>query len=269
MIITKVRLIGASTVDLPIVGALPSDPYVLKAADGFGPTQNDINLVNTLRQGGVYQGRRPQLRVPVMRVGFNANWGAGQTPESLRTALYSLLSPAGDRVTMQLMNGVSIVAQCFGYIEKIEPAIFAKDPEAVITLQCTQSYFEALNDVQYTPDVYSGFVINNQGTDETGFALAISMATSATSLTLTKTATNEKMLFTHGFLAGDILRLNTEAGFLRAELERNGGLSSLLLAMSADSKWLQLNYGVNSFSFSNPNAINTAVFTYLPKFAGI
>ncbi len=38
----KIRLLGVTNVDLPIVGADPSGPYVLKSADGLGPPNRTL-----------------------------------------------------------------------------------------------------------------------------------------------------------------------------------------------------------------------------------
>ncbi len=56
MDITKIRIIGLSTVDLPIIGALPSDSYILKAADGLGPPESDVSIASSLEQWGRLSG---------------------------------------------------------------------------------------------------------------------------------------------------------------------------------------------------------------------
>src|SRR5689334_2316445 len=97
MKIDTLRLVvGPTTVDLPVVGADPSGPFVLKGADGLGPPDIDVVIADMVQEGGVRQKKRASNRQIVALVGLNPDWSTGITPEDLRTVLYELLTPPFD-----------------------------------------------------------------------------------------------------------------------------------------------------------------------------
>lgn len=257
---TQIRLIGASTVDLPLVGLLPSNPYILKAADGLGPVEVDVSITNTLTQGGVYQGRRPQLREVVLRVGVNPGWHVGQTAEQLRTTLYGLLTPKyGNPVRMQLMDGTIALTQNDCYVKKFEVAIFSKDPEVQITLGFAQPYLLSptvsfLSPAKTISGGYTNFDIVNPGTAPSGFQLFMEF-TAATGATLQLSDDNpfgEMLSLTKSFAVGDKLRIDTRAGQRGIwKTPAGGSENSIINALNPTTDWLQLSGGTNHLKINN------------------
>lgn len=265
---TKIRLIGLSTVTLPIIGALPSDTFILKAADGLGPPESDVSISNSLETGGVYLGRRTHSREIVLRVGLNANFKLGQTPNSLRTILYGLLTPAEtEAVKVQFLNGESIVAVTTGYVSKIEIVPFSKDPEVQIVIPCPETYLR--DDVSTTviPSTKNPFVIPNTGTAPTGFNMEITFTQAQDTWFLTGPQ-NWKMNFEYQFNAFDVLRFNTRPGYRSIERVRNGVVANLIYTLSPGSKWLILRGGANEFTPLR-GSFNWGFVNYTPKYWGI
>lgn len=268
MNITKIRIIGLSTIDLPIIGALPSDSFILKAADGLGPPESDVSISSSIELGGVFMGRRTHSREMVFRVGLNANYKLGQTPESLRTTLYGLLTPSEFQfVRTQFMDGLTVVAVVVGYISKIEIVPFTKDPEVQIVIQCPDPYLSAPDEITKNTGIKNPFEVENAGTAPTSFNMEVIFNQNLDSWVLTDSR-NWKMNFEYAFLAGDILRFNTRPGQRSIERVRGASTANLIYTLSADSKWLILRGGVNEFTPSS-GAFSWGYVKYTPQYWGI
>lgn len=282
MMFTKIRLVGRTNVDFPIVGAKPSDPYILKAVDGLGPPEGDVSIVNT-SQGGVYQGRRPQLREPVARVGLNPSYALGQTVGSLREQLYGLLSPSGndERIDFQLMNGAVVVAHAYGYVKRIEINPFTKEPEAQITIACISPYLSDPNATFATPEMtydsgFTYFSVLNGGSAPSGFALSVIFtADHSGSLQIFSDASSPFspiLSILHSFVEGDSLTLNTVPGSISIMKTPPGGSSDdavSILGSYSSGPWLQLHSGLNNLKINSPDLDWVFGLVYTPQYWGI
>lgn len=265
---TKLRINGLTAVDLPIVGATPSDVYILKDVDGLGPPEVDVSIADTLNAGGFYQGRRPQSREIVARVGLNPDFSAGQTASDLRASLYGMLTPgASDNLTVQIMDGVTVLVQTLGYVKKMEINPFSKDPEVQVTIACLSWYLEVPNLLFVAPADKAAPAIDNVGTAPSGIHLEVVFTSNLSSWTLTNAA-GKKMLVTYAFLTGDKLTIDTRPGSRGIWLVRGGVTTNIIWALSADSTWLMLHGGNNIFSTSS-QAFNWGDVYYLPQHWGI
>ena len=265
---TKIRLTGLTAIEFPIVGALPTDPYILKAADGLGPPEVDVSIVDTLNAGGYYQGRRPQNREVVLRVGLNPDYGSDQTAADLRTVLYGMLTPgSSDSVLLEIINNTTVLATTTGYLKKLEIVPFSKDTEVQLTIACTSPYLQAVDRLYVDPGSTSAPAINNVGTAPTGFKMSLQFTTALASWSLTDAA-GKKIEFVHDFLANDILTFDTRAGSRTIELTRDLVTTKIIAALTSDSMWLSLYGGNNVFATSDPNFTWGDVY-YLPQYWGI
>ncbi len=268
MDITKIRLIGLFTVDFPIVVALPSDPYILKGADGLGPPVVDVSIATSTVQGGTYQGRRPQNREIVLRVGLNPNYKLGQTAAGLRDTLYGMLTPAAaDALPVKLMKDDIVVAETTGYVSNIVIVPFSKEPEVQITIPCIEPYFSSPNLVTLVPTSKTGFVIPNNGTAPTGFEMEITFLPSGINWTLNGLG-SEKMTFDYIFQNGDKLKFNTNPGQRFIQVTRNNVPINIIHTLTPDSVWLMLRGGNNAFTIFNP-VFNWGFVSYKPKYWGL
>lgn len=289
MYFSKIRLAGLTNVDLLKDGARPSDPYIFKSADGLGAPEGDVSIQQTLYQGGVYQGRRPQLREIVIRVGLNPNWNVGQTSADLRDELYGLLTPSyGEIMKVQLMDDTDIVAQTDGVVKRIEPVLFAKEPEAQITISCTQSYLTAPIDLYLSSlakvidGSYTIFDIPNAGTAPSGFYLSMVFNSDhGGSLQISQYGVTFGPILSitpdTAFAAGDQLEVNTIAGQRGLWVTRSGSSTRHSLIDQANNAgangmmWLQLHGGLNRFKVNNTDFAWGPVFAFMqtPAFWGV
>lgn len=287
---TKIRFVGPTNVDFPVEDVTPEGPYILKGADGVGPSEIAVSIAPTLLEGGVYQGRRPANKEPVFRVGLQPDWDVGQTAGELRAELYGLLTPRfGKPIILRFMNESVVVAQTEGQVSKMEIAAFAKDPEVQITFPTFKPYFYAPTSINSTPTKtvngsLTNFDVDNIGDAPSGFWMGITFTAAVaagTGVVLTDDAADgESMAIMRSFGIGDTLIIDTRAGSRGVWRIPSGGgaKTSILNDLDEDSPWMQLHGGVNTLHINNidfdwytdtaPNP-DVGPFAYLPAYWGV
>lgn len=253
---TKLRLIGASTVNLPIIGATPVGPFVLKGADGLAPPERTVAYADTVEEGGIRQNVRAANREIVMRIGLQPDWNVGQTPGDLREVLYGMLTTKYDeQVKCQIMNGSTVVAQAKGDVSKLEASIFVADPEVQLTLECDHPHLLATAIGYQTPvRTVSGantlIDISNDGTAKAGFWMGVTLQDLPTGGKIELSddrATPAKMSIAGPWAVGDTFIVDTRAGSRGVWRIPSGSTTkaSKLNDLAGDSPWLQLYGGDN------------------------
>lgn len=265
MLFTKIRLAGKTNVDLPIVGALPSDTYILKDASGLGPPDVIVTIMN-----GVYQSSLPSDRELVFRVGLNPNYGVNQTAEQLRTELYKLLVTGyGKSISVQIMNDNAVKAKADGYVRKIEIVPFSKEPEVQITFASINSYLVAPNAEVVVPAGISTFQVINVGTARTGFRAEFNITGTINDFTLTSTDEPDLYMIIDGALiSGDILVIDTRSRYREISMVRDGDYTNRIGDLMPDSSWLDLDEGLNTFDTSS-NKFTWGSVTFTPQYWGV
>ena len=263
MKVTSIRLQGLHTVDLPLYVAKPSDPYLIKAADGLGPPEHEV-----LISGNVLQGRVPKNREIVFRIGLTPDYRQNETASDLRDRLYGLFAPerADGAVPIHFMNGQQILASTQGWVSNIDPALFSKEPEVNLTFPCTEPYLHAPDYVSTVPATKNIFTIVNAGSAPTGIEVELTFTQAMPSWTLS--TQNSFMRFDHAFAAGDILRFNTLEDRRSIARIRAGTETKIIGALTGSSTWAQLHGGTNTFFTSN-QAFTWNYIRYQPLFLGV
>jgi hypothetical protein len=265
------RFVGASTVDFPLLGADQSGPFVLKSAEGLGPSEITVRMSQTVLEKGLYQGKASSLKNLVALVGLQPDWNVGQTPEELRTLLYSLLTPRyGQMVRAEIVHNGVVQGYVQGQVSKMETALFTKDPAVQITLECDYPYFLAPSPISQIPvqrDVggIRAFDVENDGTAPAGFQMGVILrANVGTSLILSDENPLGQRLQIDGinWVSGDRFVVDTRAGSRGVWRGAGGGplVSALTNLNAAVSEWLQLYGGDNAL------LLNTSAFDWDPEF---
>lgn len=271
MTMDKLRLVGAQSVDFPILGADPSGPFVLKSVEGLGPPEINVRLARSVLEKAIYQGKSPVLRQIIALVGLQPDWDVGQTPKDLRKQLYSLLTPRyGRMVQAQVFDNGEYHSFAQGHISKLEPALFTKDPAVQITLDCDYAYLLAPDSVEQQPVQRTvggirAFDVVNEGDAPAGFKAGFTlMANVGTSLILKDEDPQGMRMQIDGinWVAGDRFVIDTRPGSRGVWRGPGGGnLVPVLNNMNAAvSEWLYL-YGGN-----NTLTINTTAFDWDPAY---
>lgn len=279
---TKIRLVGPSNVDLPKEGVVEAlNPFVLKGADGIGPVEVDVAYAPTLQMGGVYQGRRPQLREITILVGLQPDWNIGQTAEELRTILYGLLTPKFELpIKVQFMNGETVVAEAQGQVKTMEISAFSKDPEVQVVVSCDHAYLKAPTIVYQTPSktVSGGYTlidVTNTGTAPSGFWMGLTFTAPHTaSLQILDNASFPKIInLGTNYATGDTVIIDTRAGTRGAWkiAAAGGGFVSILNELSPSSPWIQLHGGTNRLKINNTTGFSWygSKFGHTPAYWGV
>lgn len=252
----KLRFIGASSVDLPLMGATPSGPFVLKGAEGLGPPEISVRMARTVLEKAVYQGKSASLRQIIAVAGLQPNWDIGQTAEELRTQLYSLLSPKnGSMVRAEIISAGVVQGYAQGQLSKFETALFTQDPAVQIVLDCDYPYFLHPTTItqQPAPSLVNGaleFEVANVGTAPSGFRAGFVLGANV-GTTLAMSGENpfgpRFQIDGINWVTGDRFVIDTRAGSRGVWRGPAGGaLVSVLNNMNAQvSEWLQLHGGNN------------------------
>lgn len=260
---TSIRVVGSSVVDLPKQDIDPLNPFLLKGADGLGPTPANVAIKKT-RLGGSYQNISPDLREISLSIGLNPDWSVGQTADDLREILYQLMAPEdGQFLKIQLVNGETVVAETTGLVENIEPVLFSKDPQVLVTIPCMDAYFKAPLDVVQSPDLTDTggssvfFDVENDGSASSGFWMGfLFTATHSGSFQILNDSSPVKIMsITTGsnWVTGDRLLVDTRPGTRGVWKLPNGSSTpqSVLNSMSSTSPWFTLQKGSNRFTVNS------------------
>lgn len=260
---TRIRLLGLTTIDLPLIGARPSDTYLLKAADGLGPPEATVSVTK-----GLYQGRQLPDRQIVLRVGLNPSYKLNQRVGDLRNTLYGLLTPEdGDAVPIELYDRDTMIARATGYVSKIEIVPFSQTPEVQIVLDCDSPYLLHPTEIIFNSEGSSGrLTVPNPGNAPTGFSVEVLFTDPYNIWSITRK--QQRMTFSMDFQAGDVLRIDTRAG-QRSLTRLRGTTSSVALhALSVNSTWLMLRGGNNVLSGTSSSFMWGEV-VYTPRYWGV
>lgn len=263
MRLSKINLTSDEVIEFKIDGASPSDPYLLKGADGLGPTE-----VPRAVDRGIVSSGGPLSRSMVIRAGLNPDYGTNQTVDDLRTDIYRLLAYADDgMVTVGLYEGAAVHSAVTAYVSKIEVVLFDKEPVIQITLDCDGAYFVGTTEEVETWVDKSSWSITNPGTARTGFELSVEFTTAhASGWTLSRGSSD--LFFDWSFDAGDILSVGTQENSRYVLLDRSGVVSNIIESLTASRVWLDLVPGVNAFSASDTNYTNQEIRFY-PRYLGV
>lgn len=278
MQVTKIVLQARKTFNLPIVGASPTDPYLLLGADGLSPAEMNVSMGKTVLPYSYFQGRSTASREAVFLIGLNPNY-VTNSPSSMRDDLYSLIGGEDGTVVVRFYNGTTQVANSTGYVKLIETAPFGKELQVQITIVFSNPYFKSPTSVSYTPTDPAHLGIDYQGTAPTGFVFKVRLNNPATYFQL-MTPENLWLYIAKpknaAFASGDILEVSTVYRARYVKITHAGATTTWPDALSPNSRWLQLYMGTNTFRVTNPSAgqstspaVTWMAFTYYPQYLGI
>lgn len=260
-----------TTMTFPLDSTIETSPFVLKSADGLGAPNINISINNSLYSGGVYQNRKPELRQIVLRIGFQPDYSIGQTVADLRSQLYEWMTPKfGQPIKVSLLNAAgSTIAYTSAHGAKIEPNVFSKDPEVVLTLECESSYFKGPMTSVPSPGTLNktSFSITNPGDAPSPFFMVFQFTAAASSVYLSDRM-QSYLYILYAFTTGDVLTVNTIPGQRNMSIVRAGSTISMLPYQDSQSQWLQLFGGINYFTMNHSNYTFNAINIY-PNYWGV
>lgn len=225
--------------------------YVVQDIEGLDPVPAVIVTSGFAQQDGEqYQSSRRSKRNIVLTLGLEAALYARGTVKDLRNNLYRWLMPKSE-ARFRFFDTDGSFVEIYGRVEDFESKLFVKDPVAAITIVCVKPDFYIPEPVvinALTVSNSSEFVINYQGTVDTGFIMRFNIDRNVNGITvyhhLTEGAINT-LEFTGTLASGDVLSISTVPGAKGATLNRANSDSPILYGVSPSSKWLALDQGDN------------------------
>lgn len=273
----SVQSVEVRTSDSSILGTIPvgrpdlNQDYFIKDIDGLGPTDASLAMSSFADyDGSVFHGGRLNQRIIVMKIGYSPNYASNEGIGALRKQAYTWFPPKS-RVGLFINDLDRPRVYVYGYVERIEPVIFSKDPEMQITLVCEESYFASpsmltLNGTANTPvsltdDIY--------GDAPSGFVLTMSPTANFSRLDI-RNGKDPNIVIEYPFAAGDSIRVSTNPGSKYATVTR-GGVTTPLLDRLVDST-VQMFIGPPATSFNVVTSGSLAVnytLAFRPKWLGV
>lgn len=253
----------------------PSNGYVVEEIEGLGPVK--ANLVSTDfagKAGAQYHSNSRGTRNLVLTLGFDPDWTAGDTVQSLRKRLYSSLT-TGRAVQMTILRDDGLEVTIAGRVETCEPTIFAQEPAVVVSIVCFDPDF-----IDPDPILINGATTANNaslnfvyaGTSETGGVFKLFVDRPMTEFTIYHQGPDgglRMMPFQAALLAGDVLTISTVSGSKFARLTRGGVDSSILFGVSPQASWIELDEGTNSLRVYAEGAPVPYTFQYMNVYGGL
>jgi hypothetical protein len=268
--------------ELPLGGTLASDdPIHIRDIQGLGPVKAEIATTPLATSDGVlFQGSTVGLRNIVMTLGFNPDWEGDQTVSTLRQQLYGYLLPKAWTKLRFFTDDLPVV-DIEGYVESLEPNIFAQDPEMQCSVICPRPDFIDPDAVLLDGVVDDGTienVVNYIGTVPTGLELRVQRSVANASYTGSLIVANETPNDFQSFEIDPVtidtlksFKLSTVKGLKRVQniAVADGTPTNLLAHMTEESVWPELRPGENVITVIGEENDQIWTLAYFNRFGGL
>lgn len=251
-----------------------SEGFIIQDIEGLDPVKATLvssSFANL--DGEQYQSSRREKRNLLFTLGLEPNH-VDQTVKSLRTRLYGHFMPKSN-VNFRFFSDDFPTVDISGRVESFEAPLFAKDPEAKLSLLCFNPDFYDSTPVLFNGNTTSGTIetgIDYVGTVESGitFRLLVNRAISGFTI-FVRSADNaiRALEFQSSLVAGDVVEINTSAGLKGATLTRAGIATSILYGISPYSNWVEMIPGVNNIRVVISGAAIPYTIQYTTKYGGL
>lgn len=217
-----------------------------------------------------------EKRTPIVRIEFNPRYELGESPSSLRDALYKYISSSRTGlVQLRFLNGEDVVAAISGFVAKFEAPHFTKTPEIQITINAVEPMLKALEPTIVDISALDPAATNLQdelSTAPHGFKFELAFTANPASLSISDPLDptwSFGVVPAGGFLTGDILHFSSESNEKYLYIER--GIEEIHLAdvITPGSIWPIMFPGDNNFALTNPTSLDWNAISYYPTYWGV
>lgn len=251
-----------------------SSGYMITDISGLEPVV--ANIVSTSfasMDGEVYQASRRGKRNIVISLELDPDYSVTNV-RGLRNHLYQFFMPKKE-VILRFFTDDMRPVDIQGRVESFDSPLFAQTPQATISLLCFSPDFYEPEDVilpRSTTSSSTEFIVDYEGTTDTGIILELKPNRAMTGFTINSTAPGEAtrtFQFDDPLVSGDILTLSTIQGAKGIKLVRGGVESSYLRGMVATSDWTRLYPGSNALRVYAAGAAVPYTLRYTNKYGGL
>lgn len=272
--LNKVEVRTAQGTLLTLSLADPSNGYLVKDIGGLDPVK--ATMVSSSfagLEGEQFQSSRREKRNITMKLGYLPDYSVNSV-RNLRNNLYSFFMPQSNVNLRFYVDGLTPF-DIVGKVEVCDSPLFAKDPEANISILCFDSDFYNETPVSLSGNTVSTTTttpIDYVGSLETGMTFTLNVNRSLSSFTLNNTTPDnqlQQLSVAIPLVSGDILKISTTPGAKSVMLTRGSATTSVLYAVSPQSQWLEFKQGVNQFRVYASGAAIPYTLSYVNKYGGL
>lgn len=261
-----------SLLTLPLTDV--SDGIVLQEIGGLDPVKATIVTSSFASvDGQQYHSARREARNITMSLGIEPVYGIN-TVSKIRQRLYEYFMPKQPvDLTFHTDEGMSVTIS--GRVETFESPLFTKEPTVDISVMCFDPDFIDSTPMVLSANTTSGAVdtaVPYNGTVESGFFFELLVNRTISAFTIYQTApdgTLSQLDFASNLISGDVVDISTVPGNKSATLLRAGVTSSLLYAVSPQSKWLDFQPGDNLVRVYATGSPIPYTITYYNRYGGL
>lgn len=249
--LTRVDVLSENSFYLELRDARPTDSITVEKIEGLDPPDIDLFMGDYARDGGYYSGRRVPPRDVTFLLGYNPNYGNGESVSGLRKMLYkAFLNPFPQSKNVNIVFHDDDAADRYltGYASKFDGDIFSDDTTAQITLRCPNPYLiNSTEDILVASGPTVPFAYD--GSADTGFEIDLTLTTNTGYLTLD--LNGKLMMLIFSFISGDKVHINTKRGERQIQLTRIvGGVTTVtdilyVKRFGAEYAWLEIHDEAN------------------------
>jgi hypothetical protein len=253
-----------------------NEGYLVKEVEGLDPVDATLTYSSIANQDDEQeQSSKRVKRNLVLKLGYEPDY-VNDSVKKLRDRLYGFFMPK-TQVRLRFYADDMPTVEIVGRVEKMSAPLFARDPEATISIICAKSSFyelETLKTTGYTTSLATETVANYLGTIATGGLLKISPDRPIDTFTVYNRLPDDSVqsqVFVFPLIAGDVLDINSVSLSKYARVSRVGSSStfSVLFGISPYSQWLTLYPGQNRFRVLAAGAEIPWSFQYVNKYGGL
>lgn len=235
-----------------------SGGYFVKSVDGLGPAKADIGSTKwALLAGGAINSSSVGFRNIVAYFGFQPNYAANQTVESLRRELYRIANP-GDDVRVWLYNDGVAEMWIDGVVESNDPSIFSSEPEIQISIMCSSPFLRKNGIDSVVSETGANIDIDYIGSVPWGVELILTAAVNVNYVQIQDRSarydTDERptVRVAHPISAGEKIRLITNPGTKLAEHRNSSGnlIERVTGKIQVTNDWVKTHPGMNRYFVS-------------------
>jgi hypothetical protein len=259
------------------------EPLQIRDITGIGPVAAELTTSPLATRGSLLQGGTTGERSIGITLGLTPDW-AIQSVGQLRQQLYRYFVPE-QWVKLRFTSDELPVVDIEGYVESVEPLIFAQDPEVIVSVLCPKPDFihpVALTHSGVAEAVPTIVTVAYDGTVDAGFELRIGeeageTIVGAVEVKVAQTDGIEQLFVVDpaGVDGEKYLRISSVPGAKRVEnvawFDDSATNSLGRATITPDNKWPVLRPGLNTIEVVSDELTVTEIpweLAYFPRYVG-
>lgn len=236
--LTEAIIQTSTPTSLKVTDVAYDEILILESISNLSSVKVNQFMGDFAREGSYYQGRRAEKRNPVFNLKLNPNYELDIEVSDIREMLYRMfMEPQrdSDAVQVLLKDDRRPDRYFIGYTETIETDAWVKEQKAQVSLNTTDAYLRSVAITQAVNSLgWFNIPLVYEGSADTGLVVTARVV-SATDQVIIQNGL-DTMTLVYPLFADDVIYVNSTQG--ERQILING--EDRMVAMTADSKWLQI-----------------------------